>query len=379
MSLFRRSESRALSYQDVWGSGGTVETVAGVKSALRLIPLYAAVMGIADDVSVAPWHAYRNLGGWGERLDEQPALLTDPTGTGAGFIPWMAAGVASACLWGFAFARVTRHDRGVPVAAPWVNPSRVTVLEQGGQLRFQLDGKSVDSWLYVPGPVLPGSLKGLSPVTLFRLQLGKSLRAQRYAADLFEGGVMPPGVLRNTAQVLRPEHSEAAKARFKASVANRDIFVTGSDWEWAPLAAPADDARFLETIKAGATEIAAIYRVQPEDIGGEVSSGSLTYSTLEMNQLNRNRRALLPWVRRFEQVLSSALGEGIYVKANLDALVRSDLKARMEAHEIGLRTGVLTLDEARALEDRQPLTDEQVAQWQTLTRRIPQRTTEEAV
>ena len=48
----------------------------------------------------------------------------------------------------------------------------------------------------------------------------------------------------------------------------RQPLVTGSDWQWTPLAVPDDDAKFLETIKAGATEIAAIYRVTPEDVGG---------------------------------------------------------------------------------------------------------------
>ena len=88
-----------------------------------------------------------------------------------------------------------------------------------------------------------------------------------------------------------------------------------------------------------------------------------------MNQQNRNRRALLPWVRRFESALTSVLPRPQYVKASMDALIRPDLMARMQAHEISLRTGMETLEEGRALEDKQPLSAEQISQWQELYRK----------
>ena len=367
MSLLRPS-MRGVSYETVWGTGAGNSVMSGTaESSLRLIPLYAAVSGIADDLSVMPWHAYRAAaGGWGERLPVQPRLLADPSGDGMGFIPWMNQGVMSACLWGFAFGAVlARGSDNAPTVVRWFHPGRVTIDETGPRPVFSVDGKVVTDYMYVPGPVLPGSIRGLSPVSLFRLQFGKSLKAQQYAADLFTRGVMPPGTLRNTSRTLDPGQADVAKARFKADVANRDIFVTGSDWEWTALTAPADDATFLETIKAGATEIASIYRVTPEDIGGTTGS-SMTYSTLEMNQMNRNRRALLPWTRRFESVISYALGPGQYTKANMDALIRSDLKGRMEAHEIALRIGLETNPEGRALEDKPPLTPDQINQWQNL-------------
>lgn len=377
MSLFRRTEGRAITFQDLWGSGAASTMTDGTSSSLRLIPLYSAVTGIADDVSIMPWHAYRDSGsGWGEKMTRQPRILTDPAGDGTGFIPWMGQGVASAALWGFAFGPVLQWDGGSPSVVRWVNPARVEIDETGPVPVFRLDGRRVRDFVYVPGPVMPGSIKGMSPTALFRMQFDKSLKAQRYASDLFDGGVMPPGVLKNSEQKLPEGAADVVKAKFKQSVRNRDIFVTGRDWTWTPLQAPDDDIKFLETIKAGANEIAAIYRVQPEDIGGEAAGGSLTYSTLEMNQQNRNRRALLPWVRRFEAALTAALPRPQYVKANMDALIRPDLKARMEAHEIGLRIGMETMPEGRALEDKPPLTPDEITQWQNYYRQSVRPATE---
>ena len=72
---------------------------------------------------------------------------------------------------------------------------------------------------------------------------------------------MPQAYLRKAVQsglaradlsdTLPPGAAAEAKTKFKAAVANRDIFVTGNDWEWSALTVPRDDAAFLETIKAG--------------------------------------------------------------------------------------------------------------------------------
>ena len=43
------------------------------------------------------------------------------------------------------------------------------------------------------------------------------------------------------------------------------------------------------------------------------------------------------------------------VRFNTDALLRSDLKTRYEAHAIALSNGFLTVDEVRQLEDMPPM------------------------
>ena len=53
----------------------------------------------------------------------------------------------------------------------------------------------------------------------------------------------------------------------------------------------------------------------------------------------------------------------------MDALIRPDIMARMQAHEIGLRTGMETIGEGRALEDKPPLTPDEINEWQNLYRK----------
>jgi HK97 family phage portal protein len=366
VSLLRRPVEARTITEYPWSTASGTTLTGSAESALRLIPLYAATTGIADDVSVMPWHGYQETSeGGGQRLPQMPELLRNP-GVGIGRVGWFNQGTMSMLLRGFAFGLVVATDGvGNATRIVWIHPDRVAIDETGAVPIFRVNGHLIEqgTFVYIPAAVMPGSIVGLSPVTLFRLQFNKMISAQEYAQAFFRNGYMPPGILRNTARTLPDGAATLAKTQFKTAVAERDIFVTGNDWEWTALSVPDDDAKFLETIQAGATEIAAIYRVAPEDIGGTTGS-SMTYGTVELNELKRNRRALLPWVSRWEEALTALLPGSQYVKANMDALVRADLLTRYQAHEIALRIGIETLPEGRALEDRPPLTADEIDQWQ---------------
>ena len=53
----------------------------------------------------------------------------------------------------------------------------------------------------------------------------------------------------------------------------------------APIAINPQEAQFIETMKLTATNVAAIYGVPPDRVGGEKSS-SLTYSTVEQDSID---------------------------------------------------------------------------------------------
>lgn len=135
------------------------------------------------------------------------------------------------------------------------------------------------------------------------------------------------------------------------------------NWEWQKLTISPDEAQFLQTIKATATQIAAIFRVSPEDIGGEAGN-SRTYSNREMDQDVFNVRTLLPLTTRVELALKALLSPGQFVKFNMDVLNRPSLMDRSKAYSENLKNGSQTLPEVRKKENRPPLTPQQIADWQ---------------
>jgi HK97 family phage portal protein len=155
-----------------------------------------------------------------------------------------------------------------------------------------------------------------------------------------------------------------------AAVNGRQPLVTGNDWDYTAIGLPADELQFVQSLKLNATQIAAIYGIAPEDIGGEAAAG-LQYSTVEMNQIKLSSNTMLPWYTRFEDGMEGSTPRGQYLMFEPDDLLRTDLVTRMTAHNLALQNGVEIQDEARAKEGKQPLTPEQFSTWQQTYKPVP--------
>lgn len=369
--LFRRVEERSISFQDVWGSGADTPLRAGsVQAALRLGPVYAATSLIADQLATSPWSVYQKSAGIPKKLDTQPRLVTDPGTDGLDLYSWKFQAAASVLLQGNAYGYILTTDRfQAPATVAWLKPDEVEIDETDGPAKFYWNGRLIprERLLHIPGYVLPGSVKGLSPIGLFRAQIETGMEAQAFGKKFFRRGTVPSGFLKNTAKTITAEQAQTAKSRFVASVSSAEPFVSGSDWDYTAITLPAGDASFLTGIKATANQIAAVYRVAPEDVGGESNGSSLTYKNLEQDQIKFAVRTLQPWSTRFESVFNRHFVAGQYLKFNLDAAARSDLKTRYEAHQIAIGAGFETIDEARALEEREPLTPEELETYKTIS------------
>ena len=375
MSLFRREERRTIPLSAPlrdFGTGGyrygSPFWTDSMQAALKLVPVYAATGLIADSISIMPAAVYvKTASGARKLLPTQPDLLTSPHPNPIFTrVEWLQQFCASFLLRGNAYGLVTELDaNSMPAKIYWMNPDAIRVEEKQGVARYWWNEEELDpaTIVHIPWYPKPGSCVGLSPIQQFKTQMETASAAAAFGSDWFKNSGVPKGHLKFSAGPLDTEQSAVAKTRFKAAVSGQDVFVSGNDWEWKALSVAPEEAQFLATIKATATEIAAIYRVSPEDIGGETGN-SLTYSTLEMNQYKLQVRALQPIFTRFEAHMNRILPDGQYFKFNPDAMIRTDIRTRMEAYNVGLTAGVYTQDYVRSLEDLAPMTAKETADWQ---------------
>lgn len=375
MSLFRKEEARTIPLSAPlrdFGTGGyrygSPFWTDSMQAALKLIPVYAATSMIADSISTMPVAAYsENAAGIRTKLRNQPSLLIQPHPNPVfTIVEWLQQFCASFLLRGNAYGLVTAIDNGgYAQKVYWMNPDAMRVQEKHGVATYFYNEEKLDpeTVLHIPWYPKPGSVEGLSPIQQFKVQFETMAAAAAFGNDWFKNSGVPKGHLKWKAGVLDNEQAQVAKTRFKAAVSGQDVFVSGNDWDWTALSVKPEEAQFLATIKATATEIAAIFRVSPEDIGGEAAS-SLTYSTLEMNQYKLQVRALQPIFARLEFHLTRILPPRQYAKFNPDALIRTDVKTRMEAYALALQNGVFTNEYVRSLEDQPPMSDQEKADWQ---------------
>lgn len=366
MSLFARRpqpEQRLLESNVAWSTVGSQLSGDAEAKALKLAPVFAATSWIADSVATLPLKAYRR-GSDGVAQRVQVSVIEDPSALGTR-VDWLTRAMTSLLLRGNAFGYVTARDsRGFPTLVEWLNPTTVRI--QGGKYYVnEMEAPDGDIF-HIPAYSMPGKALGLSPIQAFAQTIDTGLYAELVANDYFKNAGTPAQHLKNTERTLDPAQAAEIKDRFKASVSTGDAFVTGRDWDLTTLGVTAADAAFLATMQANATTIAAIFRVPPEKIGG-TSGSSLTYNTVEQQSIDFLTHSLRPWLVRLEAAFDRhLLPRGVFCKFNADAIIRPDTLTRMQAHEIANRIGLETLDEARAVEDKPPLTPEQLAAWQAL-------------
>jgi HK97 family phage portal protein len=349
-----------------WIAGGLSPTEARtitVDTATRLAPVFSAWRILGSSVASLPLHAYRDLGDRRQRMGSAPQLFQAPSVQGT-LYDWLHRLVISLLSRGNAIGMVTSRDGfGFPTGIEWLNPDDVHCDDRSfARPDWYYQGRLVprEQIVHIPWFPVAGKVLGLSPLGAAAATVNRGLSAQSYSQDWFNAGGVPPGTYKNVNKTIDEPTAQAAKARLVRAIRTREPIVYGADWEFTAISVPPREAQFVEGMKLDATQIASIYGVPPEEIGGE-AGGSLTYNTVEQNDIKLTQRGVRPLVVKLEQAFFQWLPERQYVRFNLDAMIRTDTKTRYEVHEIARRIGLESIDEQRELEDREPLPDGQGA------------------
>jgi HK97 family phage portal protein len=322
-----------------------------------LAPVYAAARLLADSVASLPLQAYRDTGDARTKI-ATPSLFASPAASGTLF-DWLYALMSSLVLQGNAYGLVVARDGfGFATMIEWLAPSCVRVDDSGPRVRYFYEGRElpVEDVFHVRGFVLPGSVEGVSPVRYFATMIGAGLSAEKYSADWFDNGGIPPGTFKNSGMTITPTQADEITSRLVNKIRTRKPLVYGQDWDYNALSLPPGEVQFIESMQLTATQIAAIYGIPPERIGG-VRGSSLTYATQEQEEIAFITSTLRPWLIRLEQAFFRILPERVYVRFNVDAMLRVDAMTRRRIYQIDRQIGLRNIDELRALEELPPLPD----------------------
>lgn len=355
------SERRSVSFQKVWGDGGDWATASGqasVEAALGLPALFGCVDIIAGQISAMPLQTFRRDASGRRRVEDGP-LVTAPSDR---LSPdeWVYAAVASMLVHGEAIGLETRRGpNGWPSAVEWIDPRTVDIRPGTTRPEYWVGGELIapDRVTHVRhGLILPGQLRGTSPIASLRDPLRTGLEMIRYELDWFRHGAHPSGILSVDVPTLTDEQSSKIKARFLAAVRRREPAVLSSIAGYTPLVEDPSSAGLDAARVRIATDIAVAFHVPPGMVGGDTGK-SLTYSTLETDQAALDVRALMPPYRRFELALSRLMPRPTYVRFCADATLRTDAATRARVASELVRAGVKSRDEVRALEELAPIPD----------------------
>ncbi|RSS51376.1 phage portal protein [Streptomyces sp. WAC01280] len=351
------------------------------ETAMRHSAVWACLRLRADLVSTMPVDVYRNVNGIKVEVAKPPVLVT-PGGIQVGIKEWLYSTQVDLDRGGNAFGLITERSgvigpdgRGLPARIDLLALADVTVRARGSEItKFVVGGVEYEPWevWHEKQYTIAGMPLGLSPVAYAAWTLEEALTAQQFARDWFAGGAVPMAELKNTSKTIDPGQARVAKDMFRASVDNGDLFVHGMDWEYKPIQAVASQSSFIEAREFAMTDIARFFGCPADMIDAAVSGSSITYASITQRNLQFLIMNLGPAVARREDAFSRGLVSGPrFVKLNSDALLRMDPEARARTIRSEIDARTLTPDEARALQDRPPLTDEQYAQFDRLFGKTP--------
>ena len=376
MTLFFRNQRRVAdldAFIAAYGSTGARLTSATAPVVNRETSLQSSVKWAcqrlrADLISTTPLDVFRQVGDLHVQVIKPP-VLSMPDGR-MDVSEWLYSSQFDLDDVGNTFALVKQRDRlGYPTVLEPLPASSVLVRVRSGQVVYEVDREEVPSenvW-HERQFSTSGSPVGLSPTAYAVLALGGYLSAQQFAADWFSGHGVPAAQLQNTAKTLNADEATAVKAKFKDTVATGDVFVTGADWEYSMIGAKASESAFDAMMKLSAPDICRFYGVPGDVVDVESSTGNITYQNVTQRNLQLLILNLGPAFTRRERAFSNGLvPRGQVVKFNTDAILRMDPAGRGAAMDAAITSRRLTVTEARALENRPPLTPDDEAEFARL-------------
>ena len=381
--LFNKNKaSPANSLSSTWSFlfGGTLSGQnVTERTAMQNTAVYACVRVLAESLAQLPLHVYRYGDEGSKQRDlKHPLyfLLHDSPNPEMTSFVFRETLMSHLLLWGNAYAKIIRNGRAEITGLYPLMPNKMDVNRaQNGELYYTYtkdfdeygaknQAKQIillkDEVLHISGLGFDG-LIGYSPIAMAKNAIGLSMSAEQYGETFFKNDATPSGILQHPNVVKDPERLRKSwNAQFQGSN-QHNIAVLEEGMTFQQLSIPPDQAQFLDTRKFQIDEIARIFRIPPHLIGDLDRS---TFSNIEQQSLEFVEYTLNPWCVRWEQAMNQQLlspkEQGkVFVKFNVDGLLRGDYESRMNGYAIGRQNGWLSANDIRELEDLNKIPSEQ--------------------
>lgn len=339
-------------------------------SAKRHSAVWACLRLRADLVSVMPIHVYRRLA---NLLVETsiPPVLSLPGGERVDINEWMFSSQWDLDSVGNCIGIITKVDGfGLPARIELQDRSTCVVVVRNGLLRgYRIAGKWYDPpeiW-HEKQFTQSGMHVGLSPLAYSAMSVSEYLSAQQFALAWFGDGAIPAGRLKNNAKTINETEAEVVKGRFKAAVANREVFVHGLDWDYEMIQGDNSTAQLLETKKYGIADIGRFLGVPGDLLDAEaLHTSKITYANVTQRHLQFLVLHMQGSLTRREAALTRLTPASRFVVLDAETLLRMDPMTLAQLMQTKINSRTLTPDEAREADNRPPLTAAQIDQFAKL-------------
>ena len=360
-------------WDDYWYSKLGFSSAAGIRvdadSAKRIATVQACVGIKSKNVGMMPCKIFNEAPDGSKRMvPHHPVfdvLYSRPNSqqTAFEFKQMMQAHVE---LRGNAYAEIKEGPRGPVDQLIPMHPDRVHVerLIPSGKLRYRYDDPLThetrnlmqEEVFHLRNFSDDGSV-GQSTVAMAVDSFGVALAQQDYVARFLKNDARPPIVFEGAAfKTKQQEEDFLGSWQKRHTAANR-----GKSGLLPPgitakvLGITPNDQQLLDSRKFSRIEICSIFGVPPHLIGE--TEKTATYASVEQFNIMYAVHCVMPMLVMWEQAIQRDLltSSNYFAKFSMAALLRGDTASRYAAYHTAIGDGWLCQDEARALEDMNPI------------------------
>lgn len=318
-----------------------------VHDAFGLGPVFAAVSIIAELVGTLPFKVFRMVDSddqdGGERVEARQhrmwRVIHDAPNPVMPADRFWSTVTAHLLLWGNAYIEKERDELGLVQSLWLLDPAQVGVKWDGRQKTFvsyangREETASSEQVLHIHATSLNG-VTGESPISRCRQMFGVAQARSKFEGGFYRRGARNPAVIEHPGR-LGKEGADRLRDDFSAwhgGVENmHKVPVLEEGASLKGLSMPLRDMEFVASQQLSRTEIATIFRLPPAYLGGSTGD-SLTYATIESNQIQLAQLAIGPWTNTIAKACAADPAlfpqNVVYPEFVLEALMKADVQAR---------------------------------------------------
>ena len=361
-------ESRAISFQSLWGAGDltSYETQSAAyvdyNTSLTVNAVWACVSLISDTVSALPVDTYIRRDGIAYPYRPKPAWVSKPDVAIPSVAFWQQT-MISLLVDGNAFVRLFRDSKGEIINMVVLNPLNVQVSRNALGQKFYtstVEGNKVlsgDEMLHISGSIImPGEFRGKSPIDTLRENIGLAISLESFAARFFGQGTTQNGVIEYPGALTAEQAENLSKSFDRQHKGFRKAHKTGilsGGATFKPTMVANDQAQMLDSRRLAVEDVARAYRVPTDMIG--LNNGGQSYNSVEAKNIAFLTHTLRPWLAKLEDAFSTLLPDTAFLAFSTDDLLRGDYATRIEGYAKLLQNGVMSANEVRRKENMRPV------------------------
>lgn len=358
-------------HQNSWITGVTPDTCE------RSPTVKAIVTAVSNRLAVTPVHLYRRATSKGretkEKLPNHPVarLLEYPNEHQTRTNFWADA---TSCLlrYGNFYAYKGRGQTGPIRFLTPMKPGAVAVEQDmtTGAITYRY-GSGPQQQTYTLRQLLHvrtaarNFICGDSPVEDVAPTIALEIAAEEFGLSFFQNGALPLMVFKHmqgskgfkTAEQEKQFTDDFQKA-FGGEKRHRALLLPAGVETGDPIRIENDKAQMIESRRYQRTVIAGAFNVPPQYVGDLERA---TFNNVEQQTIGFTSDVIYPIAQAFESALERDLlteedwRDGVVIRFNLDSILRADFKSRQEGLQIQRQNGVLSPNEWREIEGKNPI------------------------